>query len=68
MSDTVGTAENNTHDDAALVARIVEGDRDAFETVFQRYGGAVQSMALRVLRNETLAEDTVQDVLAYFGT
>jgi RNA polymerase sigma-70 factor, ECF subfamily len=66
LSDTVGTAANNIHDDAALVARITDGDRDAFETVFQRYGGAVQSMALRVLRNETLAEDTVQDVFVGF--
>lgn len=63
---TVGTAENNTHDDAALVARIVGGDSVALETVFQRYGGAVQSMALRVLRNETLAEDTAQDVFVRF--
>jgi RNA polymerase sigma-70 factor (ECF subfamily) len=62
----VGTAPNNTHDDAALVARVVAGDHDALETVFQRYGGAVQSMALRVLRNETLAEDTAQDVFVRF--
>jgi RNA polymerase sigma-70 factor (ECF subfamily) len=63
----VGTAEAHTsHDDATLVARITEGDRDALETVFRLYGGAVKSMALRVLRNETLAEDTVQDVFVAF--
>ncbi len=61
----MGTAENNI-DDATLVARVAEGDRDALETVFQRHGGAVQSMALRVLRNEALAEDTVQDVFVGF--
>ena len=62
-SDPVETAEEHTsHDDATLVARIAEGDRDALETVFRLYGGAVKSMAARVLRNETLAEDTVQDV------
>lgn len=66
MSDTVGPAANNIHDEAALVARIAEGDRDALEKVFQRYGGAVHSMARRVLGNETLAEDTAQDVFVGF--
>lgn len=57
---------SHSHDDADLVARIAEGDRGALETVFQRYGGAIESMAVRVLRNETLAEDTVQDVFVGF--
>lgn len=66
-SETVGSAEENAgRDDATLVARIAEGDRDALEAVFRLYGGAVKSMALRVLRNETLAEDTVQDVFVGF--
>lgn len=49
-------------DDAALVALVADGDREALETAFQQYGGAVKSMAMRVLRNETLAEDVVQEV------
>jgi len=48
------------------VARIIDGDQDALETVFNRYGGAIESMALRVLRNETLAEDVVQEVFVGF--
>ena len=52
--------------DAALVERIIDGDRAALEAVFNQYGGAIKSMALRVLRNETLAEDTVQDVFVDF--
>lgn len=55
-----------SQDDTELVSRIVDGDRDALETVFRRYGGAVKSMALRVLRDETLAEDTVQEVFVKF--
>lgn len=55
-----------SHEDSELVSRIVDGDRDALETVFRRYGGAVKSMALRVLRDETLAEDTVQEVFVKF--
>lgn len=53
-------------DDAALAIAVAEGDRDALESVFQKYGGAVKTMANRVLRNETLAEDVVQDVFVSF--
>ncbi len=52
--------------DAALAAAVADGDRDALETVFQQYGGAIKAMAMRVLRNETLAEDVVQDVFVTF--
>lgn len=52
--------------DAALVERIADGDQSALEVVFEKYSGAIKSMALRVLRNETLAEDTVQDVFVDF--
>lgn len=53
-------------DDQALATRIAAGDRDAFEQVFKRFGGAVRSMALRVLRDETLADDVVQEVFVRF--
>lgn len=56
------TSEPSNHDDATLAARISDGDQRALETVFELYGGAVRSMALRVLKNESLAEDTVQEV------
>lgn len=62
---SVPISQSNT-DDAALVAAVVGGDRAALETVFQQYGGAIKSMAMRVLRNETLAEDVVQDVFVSF--
>lgn len=63
MSGLVEPAENpNRRDDAALVARIRDGEDDAVKTILEMYGGAVKSIALRVLRNETLAEDTTQDV------
>lgn len=53
-------------DDAALVNAVTNGDRGALESVFEQYGGAVKAMALRVLRNETLAEDVAQDVFVSF--
>ena len=52
--------------DAALVARIRDGDRSALESLFQEVGGAVKSIALRVLRDEALAEDVVQDTFVAF--
>jgi len=66
-SDIVGAPSEPAKDnDAYLAERILEGHQDALETVFERYGGAVRSMALRVLKNETLAEDAVQDVFVSF--
>lgn len=49
-------------DDAALVNAIIADERTALEEAFDRYSGAVKSMAKRVLRDDTLAEDIVQDV------
>ena len=53
-------------EDAVLAAGVGEGDRLALEEVFDRYGGAVKAMALRVLRDDALAEDVVQDVFVAF--
>jgi RNA polymerase sigma-70 factor, ECF subfamily len=59
----VESAPSLTHrDDAALVTRIAAGESDALETVFRLYGGTIKSIAYRVLRNEALAEEAVQDV------
>ncbi|MGH8950103.1 MAG: RNA polymerase sigma factor, partial [Acidimicrobiia bacterium] len=47
--------------DADLVVRVSNGDQDAFAEVFRDFAGAVKSVAFRVIRDETLAEDVVQD-------
>lgn len=52
--------------DAALAARVAAGDRAALERLFDQYGGAVKSIAVRVLRDEGLAEDVVQDTFVQF--
>jgi RNA polymerase sigma-70 factor (ECF subfamily) len=66
-SDLVGApSEASNVDDATLAAAVATGDQAALETVFERYGGAVRSMALRVLRNDALADDTVQEVFVGF--
>ena len=48
-------------DDANLATRIAGRDQDALAEVFQAYGGAVKSVAFRVIRDQALAEDVVQD-------
>ncbi|MFP3915345.1 MAG: RNA polymerase sigma factor [Actinomycetota bacterium] len=47
--------------DAAVAARIAGGDRTALEDLYRELGGAVQSVAFRVLRDRSLAEDIVQE-------
>lgn len=61
-----GQDNDRSSDDAALAASVGAGDRSALEGAFHLYGGAVKSVALRVLKNDTLAEDVVQDVFVSF--
>jgi RNA polymerase sigma-70 factor (ECF subfamily) len=49
-------------DDVALVARVIEGDGRALETLYERYGRACYSLARRILVDEQLAQDAVQEV------
>jgi RNA polymerase sigma-70 factor (ECF subfamily) len=48
--------------DGLLAARLAAGDEPALAEAFDRFGQAVYHAALRVLRNETAAQDIVQDV------
>lgn len=48
--------------DARLVADVAHGSREALAILFRRYAGLVRRVALRVLRDESEAEDLVQDV------
>ncbi|HEY6628467.1 MAG TPA: sigma-70 family RNA polymerase sigma factor [Acidimicrobiia bacterium] len=47
--------------DANLVNRIAGRDQEALAEAFHAYGGAVKSVAFRVIRDQALAEDVVQD-------
>ncbi|ACU35964.1 sigma-70 family RNA polymerase sigma factor [Actinosynnema pretiosum subsp. pretiosum] len=47
--------------DAALVARVVEGDRTAFGHLYDRYGRPAYSLARRICVDPDLAEDVVQE-------
>jgi RNA polymerase sigma factor (sigma-70 family) len=48
--------------DSQLVALVAEGDAAALEALYDRYGKAAYSLALRVLAVGTLAEEVVREV------
>ena len=47
--------------DESLLARVAKGDDDALGNLYDRFGRVAYGLALRVLRDERLAEDAVQD-------
>ena len=51
-----------TPDDRELAARLVAGDEAALREAYRTHAAAVHGLALRVLSNEALAEEIVQDV------
>jgi RNA polymerase sigma-70 factor, ECF subfamily len=49
-------------EDAALLARVEQGDHAAMGMLFDRYSVMVYSVALRVLKDTGQAEDVMQDI------
>jgi RNA polymerase sigma-70 factor (ECF subfamily) len=49
-------------EDAALLARVGQGDEGALEALYTRYGGPCYGLARRILDDAHLAEDVVQQV------
>src|SRR5919202_1681696 len=47
--------------DEAVVALVARSDEDALAELYDRFGRVAYGLALRVLRDEALAEDAVQD-------
>src|SRR5213594_3826531 len=50
--------------DGDLIARVGDGDRGAFEVLYQRYARPVFALALRRLGDRGRAEDAVQETFA----
>jgi len=50
-------------EDDVLLERLRAQDHGAMATVFDRYAGMVYSVALRVLKDKSQAEDVMQDIL-----
>ena len=55
-------ALNTAPSDEALVARMAERDEEALSALYDRYRGVVFSLALRILRDSTEAEEVMTDV------
>ena len=47
--------------DESLLARVARGDDDALGSLYDRFGSVAYGLALRILRDERLAEDAVQE-------
>jgi RNA polymerase sigma factor (sigma-70 family) len=47
--------------DESLLARVAWGDDDALGSLYDRFGRVAYGLALRILRDERLAEDAVQE-------
>jgi RNA polymerase sigma-70 factor (ECF subfamily) len=61
---TLSMGSRDPADDAARLADVASGDAGALGVLYDRHIRAVYSIALRVLRDESEAEDVVQDVFA----
>lgn len=48
-----------------LMARLKDGDQEAFTTLFDRHVRLVRRICARILRNETEAEDVAQEVFLF---
>jgi RNA polymerase sigma factor (sigma-70 family) len=57
----VGTADLGDARDRELLHRIGRGDDEAFRSLFGRYSPTARALALRILRQPFLADETVQE-------
>ena len=48
--------------DAALVAKMAGGDREALATLYERHSGILLGLAMRIVRDRREAEDLLHDV------
>ena len=59
-------SQTATHPDVSedidLVERVIQREQSALMALYARYGGAVYSLAYRVLQTQQLAEEVTQDV------
>jgi RNA polymerase sigma-70 factor (ECF subfamily) len=51
--------------DEALMAQICEGSREALAILFRRYARLVRTVAMRIVRDESEADDLLQDVFLF---
>jgi RNA polymerase sigma-70 factor (ECF subfamily) len=51
-----------TQDDSLLIAAVAGGSEDALRILYDRYGGLVYTVALRMVGDRDIAQEVVQDV------
>jgi RNA polymerase sigma-70 factor (ECF subfamily) len=51
--------------DEALMIRACDGSREALATLFRRYARLVRTVAMRILRDDSEADDLLQDVFLF---
>lgn len=61
-ADRSPAASRNRDADAQLIADLHAGQENALAALYDRYGGIVYAVALRVLGDTSAAEDVVQDI------
>jgi RNA polymerase sigma-70 factor (ECF subfamily) len=62
VAGSQGSAAYKTYDDASLGKLIASHDAAALEELYDRHGGACYGLARRVVTDEQLAQDVVQEV------
>jgi RNA polymerase sigma factor (sigma-70 family) len=60
-NDALAAIETSDEDDRGLIARIVAGDRSAFEHLMRRHNRRLYRLARATLRNDAEAEDALQE-------
>ncbi len=51
--------------DECLMAHIADGDLNTLAVLFRRYAGLVRSLSFRILRDDSEADDLVQELFLY---
>lgn len=66
MFDGLPALTMSQNEDSILARRVSNREEPALEEIYRSHGGAVKAVARRVLRDDVLAEDVVQDVFVSF--